>query len=122
MLEDFYTVTKKLMTEKGFDAKIVLNKEHLIYKAHFPGNPITPGVCILQICQELVAGHCGKPLYMTGAKNIKFLNVLNPLEHSEVVFTVEYNETEAGIKAMVNIHDEEKGFAKISAEYQIESE
>lgn len=118
MLEGFYTVVEKRRTEKGFEAKIALNCEHLIYKAHFPGNPITPGVCLMQICQELVAEYCGKLLYMIAAKNIKFLNVLNPLDYSEVVFTAECQEMEAGMKALVNIHDGEKGFAKISAEYR----
>lgn len=118
MLEDFYTVKEKIITEKGFETRIALNRDHLIYKAHFPGNPITPGVCMIQICQELVAGHYGKSLHMTGAKNIKFLNVLNPQEHEEVVFIVEFKNSDSEIKAVIVVRDNEKEFAKISAEYR----
>ena len=36
--------------QSGFN--VILNPDHLIYKAHFPGQPVTPGVCILQMIQE----------------------------------------------------------------------
>ncbi len=35
------------------DYQIELNPEHYIYKAHFPGNPITPGVCIIKMITEV---------------------------------------------------------------------
>ena len=52
---DFYRIESRLedrtLGQSGF--KVILNPDHLIYKAHFPGQPVTPGVCILQIIQEL---------------------------------------------------------------------
>lgn len=46
--------------------------ESPIYAAHFPGYPITPGVCLVQMVLELM----GKE--MTGAKDIKFVTPLMP--------------------------------------------
>ena len=31
---------------------IRLHPDHTIYKAHFPGEPITPGVCVIQIAKD----------------------------------------------------------------------
>jgi len=55
-----------------------LNPEHIIYKAHFPGEPITPGVCILQIGVELLADAVGTPVEINCVKNVKFLSILHP--------------------------------------------
>ena len=33
---------------------IVVNENHFIYKAHFPNNPITPGVCMVQMIEEIM--------------------------------------------------------------------
>lgn len=118
MWENFYEITDQKQKEEGFEARIRLNPEHLIYKAHFPDNPVTPGVCILQICQELVAAYFHKPLRMVRAKNIKFLNVLRPAENREVIFKIGCYEGAEGIEASIIISDKEKVFAKISAVYK----
>ena len=43
-----------ILEDKGQEVKIRLNPDHEIYRAHFPGNPITPGVCIVQIISEVL--------------------------------------------------------------------
>ncbi len=117
MLKGFYTSIGKKEIDGGFEEWVKLNPSHVIYQVHFPGNPITPGVCILQMCQELLAVQYGKTLRMKSAKNIKFLNVLNPLEHAEVRFSVKCSETGTGLKAVILISDGEVEFAKVSTEY-----
>lgn len=73
---DFYTITAR--RESGFDVR--LNAEHFIYKAHFPGEPITPGVCIVQMAAELLGEHLGRTVSVRGLKNVKFLAVIAPDE------------------------------------------
>lgn len=117
MLENLYRIIEVKRLPQGFQVRVKLNQEHTIYRVHFPGNPITPGVCILQICQELMERHTGRALRMVNAKNIKFLNVLSPQEHPEPLFSVEYTETGEGIKTSVTLSDKTVVFAKISAKY-----
>ena len=50
-----------------------LNGGHEIYKAHFPGNPITPGVCIVQMIGELLSDRCGRRLSLSKIVNLKFV-------------------------------------------------
>lgn len=119
MWENFYKITDKRQIEGGFEVNIRFNPEHLIYKAHFPGNPITPGVCILQICQELMMAHYRKPLRMVLAKNVKFLNVLRPSEHPEVGCRIECSERENDIAASIVLADRDTVFTKISAVYKV---
>ena len=84
--------------QSGFN--IVLNPDHLIYKAHFPGQPVTPGVCILQMLQELLSVRCDKPLYIRKIKNAKFTSMISPVTDSRVsVVFSSLTPEEGGIRA-----------------------
>ena len=66
-----------------------LDASHAIYQAHFPGNPITPGVCIVQMIGELLSERCGRRLALSKIVNLKFVAPISPVETPdiEVVFT-----------------------------------
>ena len=80
LIDSLYSIISDSAYESGHDYSIRLNPEHFIYKAHFPGEPITPGVCIMQISKELLEKSTGLPLEMDYVKNIKFLRVISPSE------------------------------------------
>lgn len=79
LLKDFYTI-KSFETTDGqkYVATIMLNKDHDVFKGHFPGNPVTPGVCMMQIIKELTQQAVNTPLIMISASNIKFMALINP--------------------------------------------
>ena len=52
---------------------------HFIYQAHFPNEPITPGVCIIQITKELLDDFLTKKMDINQIKNVKFLSVISPI-------------------------------------------
>ncbi len=66
-------------------SRIVLKEGSVIYRAHFPGYPITPGVCLLQIALELL----DSPLKLSSAKEIKFLSRVIPEETPVLDFSFE---------------------------------
>src|SRR3712207_7146778 len=53
---------------------IGLNAEHVIYRAHFPGHAVTPGVCIIQLLMELAEQRLQRPLRLRRVKNLKFID------------------------------------------------
>ena len=79
LLKDFYKVEKLENTDEGkYTVVVFLNKEHDIFKGHFPGNPVTPGVCMMQIIKELTQEILGSSLIMTSSSNVKFMALINP--------------------------------------------
>ena len=86
-LDSLYSVTQSRKTEGGFEFDISLFPEHFIYKAHFPGEPITPGVCIIQIATELFSLAMDAPMSLYSAKNVKFLKIVSPSERTDFNFT-----------------------------------
>ena len=79
LLKDFYTVEKQENVAEGkYNAIVHLNKQHDIFKGHFPGNPVTPGVCMMQIIKELSQEIVGSSLFMISSSNVKFMALINP--------------------------------------------
>ncbi|NLO41691.1 MAG: hypothetical protein GX109_01490 [Bacteroidales bacterium] len=85
--DDFYSLVEGTCdTEGNYLCKLRLNASHEIYQAHFPGNPITPGACIVQIAKELSELMIDKSIIITEIKNLKFIHVIVPHEFPEVNF------------------------------------
>ncbi|MFL5763272.1 MAG: 3-hydroxyacyl-ACP dehydratase [Bacteroidia bacterium] len=96
LLNDFFKITTLDSGEK-YTAHIELNANHRIFSGHFPGNPITPGVCLTQMVKETLEQITGKKLQMLKGDNIKFTAILNPLENPEVTMTLGIKEKEPGV-------------------------
>lgn len=112
-----YTIADKRMEGSGIFYQILLDKNHFIYKAHFPNEPITPGVCIIQIAKELLEDYLHEEYEISYIKNIKFLSVLSPLSTSSVAYVFdkitvlpETNEC----KTQVQVQQDNVLFAKLS--------
>ena len=79
--EGFYTVIDQKNSEQHLELNIALNPQHDIFKGHFPNNPVTPGVCMLQIFKETVERHLQKELMISECSNVKFMALINPEIH-----------------------------------------
>ena len=80
----------------GFMAEIELDPGHPLFEGHFPGNPILPGVCTVQIIRELLEQSVHKSLRMTKAGNIKYLGFVNPLIMSLLTFQLQIKPSDDG--------------------------
>ena len=104
-------------TDDGMVCHVSLLPDCIIYKAHFPGEPITPGVCIVQMAKELIETRLEREYEITDVKNVKFLYILSPIESPEVTFTfskVAVNEETATVVAKVDVGNNNHLFTSIS--------
>ena len=96
-----------IVTVDGSGVTLRLLPESPVYKGHFPGYPITPGVCLVEMALEAIgqmadqvghdgrtAGHDGRtvghdgPVRLVAAKNIKFSSPVFPGEGTELRFNI----------------------------------
>lgn len=96
--------------------RIALQTDHTIYQAHFPGEPVTPGVCIVQIAVELLGDLCGKTLALTAAKNMKFMSIISPVETPEVTYVFDKitPQDDHTVKAQVTVMSDDIPLTKLS--------
>ncbi len=109
LFEDLYKIQEfsESPEDKSLHAAIVLNIEHDIFKGHFPGNPVLPGVCQIEILSELISRYCKKTMALTKVKSIKFLTLVNPLTSSQLQFDIQMtgNENILQVKANASIQN-----------------
>ena len=118
---DLFTWVSTEDCGNGFAVRLQCNPSHPIYRAHFPGNPITPGACLLKTAGELLQNKAGRPLYLKSSKNIKYLSILVPEEGKEVRFVfTNLASTEDGCKAQLVIEDDATVYSKMSLTYSFE--
>lgn len=119
---NLYIIKSSDVEKRSFLIELLPNS--IIYKAHFPGHPITPGVCIVQIVTELLQEFMHKNLVLKTIANAKFLSIINPEEDKEVIFNIKkltIDETEKKISVSIIVHDQfDKIYSKISLTYNFE--
>ena len=83
-----FTSDESEVTQLKYQVVVSLNGDHSIYRGHFPGNPVVPGVCQIQMVKELVEKAVGHSLTLVESDNIKFLSMINPLVNPQLVVNI----------------------------------
>ena len=118
LLEDLFKIVDGAATESGFSTRIRLFQDHVIYRGHFPGHPVTPGVIQLQIVHELVEYYFGKSLRMVAVDDCRFLKIINPEEHDEIIVSVEYSVNNSLLQIKATGKYDADIFFKLKASYK----
>ncbi|RDK88748.1 hotdog family protein [Marinirhabdus gelatinilytica] len=119
LIEGLYTVKECNQEDQNILATIMLHKDHDIFKGHFPGNPVMPGVCMLQIIKEFTEEATGKQLFLSVSSNIKFMAIINPEINPEVTLAISYTEEGDQVKIKNTSSIGETVALKLSATFKI---
>lgn len=104
LLKDFYKIISLEKTaESKYLAMILINEEHEVFQGHFPGNPIMPGVCMMQIIKELTEQITKSSLFMQSLSNVKFMALINPFNTPELRLELDIVTTDEGLIKVKNI-------------------
>ncbi len=110
MLKNNLYIIKNISgTESSLEALIELNEQHTIFEGHFPGQPVLPGACMLQMVKELLETFFEKPLQLVKADDIRFSAMVDPTINKELTFSIQYKlaETQSiNINAKIAKQDE----------------
>jgi 3-hydroxyacyl-[acyl-carrier-protein] dehydratase len=93
---DLFTVKTRQVENETLFAALELNAMNRIFEGHFPGQPVLPGVCQMQIIKELTENVLGVKTRLAKADSMKFLNVINPIVNNIIDVELTYRPLEAG--------------------------
>src|SRR5258706_4417804 len=119
LLNDFYTIVQQVTAASPVKARITINKSHKIFEGHFPGIPVVPGVCMMQIVLEMVELSAGKQVSLVVADTMKFLSVINPEQNREIDVVINYTEDAGRLLISANLFKGPVIFFKLKATLKI---
>lgn len=111
---DFFRIGKTDQTDGHVTASITLNSEHRVYQGHFPGMPVVPGVCQVQIVKEVLC-HCLNNAFLLSESRVcKFINMMNPLDVIHLKCEISWSVTsQEDISFSGELSDENRIYLKI---------
>jgi 3-hydroxyacyl-[acyl-carrier-protein] dehydratase len=99
MLKDsFYTISSLTHHDNVVAAILQFNNGHQIFTGHFPGQPVVPGACMLQIVKEILGDALGNSYQLKKAANLKFIAPIDPRMVDEMDLRITYKTTDDGLQ------------------------
>lgn len=75
-MQDLFTSIDNYLAQEGHYAfRVRLDASHPVYRGHFPGHPVLPGVCTLQIVRECLNRGTGRRFRYAAIRECKFLGM-----------------------------------------------
>jgi len=78
LLNDFFRINDLHPEGDSARATLQLNPGHEIFSGHFPGQPVVPGACLLQMVEEMTAEITGMEWKLIRADHLKFIEMIDP--------------------------------------------
>lgn len=115
LIPHFYSVKEFNFTDNQIKSIIELNPEHDVFKGHFPNNPVTPGVCMLQILKELTEQATNTNLFIKECSNVKFMALINPEVNPVLAISIDINPLEENFKIKASASFDQTVALKVNA-------
>lgn len=115
---DFFHIISINEDAGALRAVIKINPGHHIFEGHFPGQPVVPGVCMIQIVKELLATITGEEPLLKGGDMFKFLSILDPTKNDEVNVDIKYEEDNTGqLNVQASLFHQQATYLKLKARF-----
>ena len=112
LLNSLYTIRQLQESENQLLAEVELHPEHAIFQGHFPGQPVMPGVCMLEMITEITGFHLKRSLRISEAPLIKFLLMIDPRKNPLISLEINYRSDAGTEHVHGKIFFEERVFMK----------
>lgn len=115
---DFFHIVSIHEDKGALKAVIKINAAHQIFEGHFPGQPVVPGVCMIQIVKELLITVTGEEPLLKGGDYFKFLAILDPTKNDEVNADIKYTEDDNGqLDVQASLYHDQLTYLKLKARF-----
>ena len=117
LIKDYYTIENVLKQEDGVVRfEISLNADCQVYEGHFPGEPVSPGVCNIQMIKECAEQVAGKSLLLGNLQQCRLTTLITPVQHLQVEVTIHLEEKGDTYKLKATIGKGEEVYLDLKAE------
>ena len=116
LIADYYKILERYEQDGETVFCVELNKGCKVYEGHFPGEPVSPGVCNIQMIKECAEEVCGRPLTLRYIQQCRFTKLITPVVYPSVEVRIRLEEAEGCIKLRGSIGNGEETFLELKGE------
>ncbi|HEY4198822.1 MAG TPA: hypothetical protein VGM63_24950 [Mucilaginibacter sp.] len=91
---DLFSIDRISHEDGALSATLGINSNSEILKGHFPGHPVVPGACMLQIVKEVLEDALKQTLRLKKADQLKFMMMIDPTNTLAVQLDIAYQYAE----------------------------
>ncbi|MGN0281037.1 MAG: beta-hydroxyacyl-ACP dehydratase [Prevotella sp.] len=114
--EDYYIYESTHMGGRCGVFHIKYCPECAVFKGHFPGNPICPGVCNIQMIKECCEKLTGESLIISNINKCRFTAVTTPEGTPELYVTLSLAPVEGGYIVVAHLSDDNQQYINFKGE------
>ena len=93
-MSDYYKIESHEVEGEENLYNVTLLPDYCAYAGHFPGNPVSPGVCNIQMIKECAEQLTGQRLFLSYIHKCKFSAVISPQTTPQLRLSLRLSETE----------------------------
>ncbi|MCB9046470.1 MAG: 3-hydroxyacyl-ACP dehydratase [Chitinophagales bacterium] len=116
LMNDFYRIEYIQREPNSLSCRIVFNDQHDIFKGHFPGQPVVPGVCMMQMVKELLEAQTDQNLWLRNAGQVKFLQLITP--DIQPMINISWQQDDNGYNVSANFSNDAAYLFKLTGNFE----
>jgi 3-hydroxyacyl-[acyl-carrier-protein] dehydratase len=97
LLNNLYTIQSLSESDNQIEATLHLVADHAIFNGHFPGQPVLPGVCMMEMVSEVMGVYLKSSFRISGGPLIKFLRMIDPRMNPTIHLEIKYQPSSSTI-------------------------
>ena len=83
-LQPLYNISQLEFGKGVFSAEVTFNPSNEVFAGHFPGQPVVPGVFLINITKEIAGKILNPGIQLLKGMNIKFLHMIDPRKYNSL--------------------------------------
>ena len=118
VIKSLYRYQISSRAENQLEAILQIDSNHPLFKGHFPGFAITPGVCQLLMIREILEGELDMSLMLASARQVKFTAVHEPETEAEIGASISFSKKGDQLEVNARLSSNEKVYLKLRGEFK----
>lgn len=102
-MHNYYHIISQQIEAQSATFIVTLEASCLVYEGHFPGNPIAPGACNIEMVRQCAGIAIGREIRITAIRMCKFMMLIRPGEPQQLI--IQINWTAEQISATILAED-----------------
>ncbi|WP_183574106.1 hypothetical protein HDF18_09210 [Mucilaginibacter sp. X5P1] len=87
---DIFNIDSITHANESIEAILSINSGSTIFDGHFPGQPVVPGACMLQVVKDVLENVLSGSFQLKKAGNIKFICMIIPSLNDMIQLEITY--------------------------------